>query len=301
MTRQPFDEFSKQLFEALLTPYGRVSVDRTVPGESRRIDIYFEPTSSTPGNIAELGRLAEFSATKSLFEPYRNPPTSVEVRNCVLKLYLLHAELHRAAGRTLPDAELPHLWILATSASDQLLSDFGGDLHNGEDGIYHFHPGWRSGIINIAELPTTEDTLWLRLLAKGTTQEQAIAELLMLPETNPKRATALDLLVRWRINIELTANVDEEEAQFLMALSQAYLEWERQTEQRGRTQGIEQGEQRGKAALILMQLRSRLGDLPSRIEGQIEELSVTALDALAIALLNLSNIAELEEYLRSHS
>jgi hypothetical protein len=40
MTRQPFDEFSKQLFEALLTPYGRVSVDRTVPGESRRIDIY---------------------------------------------------------------------------------------------------------------------------------------------------------------------------------------------------------------------------------------------------------------------
>lgn len=54
MTRQPFDEFSKQLFEALLTPYGRVSVDRTVPGESRRIDIYFEPTTSTPGNIAEL-------------------------------------------------------------------------------------------------------------------------------------------------------------------------------------------------------------------------------------------------------
>lgn len=42
--------------------------------------------------------------------------------------------------------------------------------------------------------------------------------------------------------------VDEEEAQFLMALSQAYLEWERQTEQRGRVQG----EQRGKAALILM-------------------------------------------------
>ncbi|MCU0551481.1 MAG: DUF4351 domain-containing protein [Leptolyngbya sp. Prado105] len=86
-----------------------------------------------------------------------------------------------------------------------------------------------------------------------------------------------------------------------MALSQAYLEWERQTEQRGRTQGIEQGEQRGKAALILMQLSARLGDLPSTVEGEIEELSVTALDALAIALLSLSNVTELEEWLRSHS
>ncbi|MCU0551473.1 MAG: DUF4351 domain-containing protein [Leptolyngbya sp. Prado105] len=297
MTRQPFDEFSKQLFEVLLTPYGRVSVDRTVPGESRRIDIYFEPTASIMGDGTELGRLAQFSFTPCLFEPYRNPPTSVEVRNCVLKLYLLHAELHRAAGRTLTDAELPQLWILASSASDQLLSDFGGELQNGEDGIYQFDRGWRSGIISIAELPTTEDTLWLRLLGKGTTQEQAIAELLMLPETNPKRATALDLLVRWRINIEMTATIDEEEGQFLMALSQAYLEWERQTEQRGRTQG----EQRGKAALIVMQLRSRFNDLPMTVETQIEALSAAGLDELAIAVLNFGTVAELEQWLQVHS
>lgn len=297
MTRQPFDEFSKQLFEALLTPCGRVSVDRTVPGESRRIDIYFEPVASTAGDRTELGRLAEFSSAKCLFEPYRSPPTSVEVRNCVLKLYLLHAELHRAAGRTLSEAELPQLWILASSASDQLLSDFGGELYDGEDGIYYFDRGWRCGIVSIAELPTTEDTLWLRLLGKGTTQEQAIAELLMLPETNPKRATALDLLVRWRINIEMTATVNEEEAQFLMALSQAYLEWERQTEQRGRTQG----EQRGKATLIVMQLRSRFNELPTTVETQIEGLSVAALDELAIAVLNLGTVAELEQWLQVHS
>ncbi|KAM3095590.1 DUF4351 domain-containing protein [Phormidesmis sp. 146-35] len=33
---------------------------------------------------------------------------------------------------------------------------------------------------------------------------------------------------------------------------------------------------------------------------QIEGLSVIALDAIAIALLNLSNSAKLEEWLRSH-
>lgn len=158
MTRQPFDEFSKQLFETLLTPYGRVSIDRNVPGEARRIDIYFEPTDPAQLDPTELGQLAQLSTTKSLFEPFRSPPTSVEVRTCALKLYLLHAELHRTAGRILPESELPQLWVLASSASDQLLDDFGGKL-NGEDGIYSFDRGWRTGLINIAELPTTEETL----------------------------------------------------------------------------------------------------------------------------------------------
>ncbi|MBD1842362.1 DUF4351 domain-containing protein [Cyanobacteria bacterium FACHB-63] len=296
MTRQPFDEFSKQLFEALLTPYGRVTVDRTVPGESRRIDIYFEPINPTQLNPAELGQLAQLSQTKSLFEPFRNPPTSAEVRSCVLKLYLLHAELHRAANRTLLDAELPRLWIVASSASSQLLADFGGQL-DGEDGIYLFDRGGRTGLINIAELPTTEETLWLRLLGKGTTQEQAIEELLLLPETNPKRSTALDLLVRWRISIEITATVNQEEEQFLMALSQAYLEWERQT----RTQGIEQGIEQGKVVLVLMQLRSRLGTLPQSLETQIQHLPAATLDQLAIALLDFNTLEELEQWLQAQS
>jgi hypothetical protein len=165
MTRQPFDEFSKQLFETLLTPYGQVTVDRSFPGESRRIDIYFEPTQFAQLNVDELGLLAELSTTKSLFEPFRNPPTAVDVRNCALKLYLLHAELHRAAGRTLPESELPQLWILASSASDPIITTFGGELsQSGTEGIYRFDQGWHSGLISIDELPTTEDTLWLRLL-----------------------------------------------------------------------------------------------------------------------------------------
>jgi hypothetical protein len=293
MTRQPFDEFSKQLFEALFSPYGTVSVDRNVPGEARRIDIYFEPTSTQQGG-EELGLLAQFRSTKCLFEPFRQPPTAVEVRNCALKLYLLHAELHRSATHTLPDEELPYLWILASSVSDQLLNNFGGELGEAGEGIYHFHPGWRSGLICITELPTTEDTLWLRLLGKGRTQEDAIAELLLLPETNPKRATALDLLVRWRINIEMTATVTEQEEGFLMALSQAYLEWERQTEQRGRAQG----EQRGRAAVVLVLLRSRLGDLPTPLATQITELSVERLDQLAVALLSFDTVEALEQWLR---
>jgi hypothetical protein len=297
MTRQPFDEFSKQLFEALLTPYGRVTVDRTVPGEARRIDIYFEPNESVQPNPDELGLLATFSTKKNLFEPFRSPPMGRNVRDCALKLYALHAELHRVADRTLPNEELPSLWILASSVSDPLLDDFGAELQATDiEGIYICDRGWFVGIINIDELPVTEDTLWMRLLGKGTTQENAIEELLLLPETTPKRATALNLLRLWQINIEMTGTVDQEEERFLMALSQAYLEWERQTLQRGREQGIKQGARSGKADLILLQLRSRL-PLSPELETQIVGLST--LDELAIALLNFNTIEALAQWLRS--
>lgn len=295
MTRQPFDEFSKQLFEVILTPYGRVTIDRTVPGEARRIDIYFEPDDSVQLDPNELGQLAQLSTSKSLFEPFRNPPTATDIRSCVSKLYFLHAELDRAAEQTLPDSEQPQLWILASSVSDRVLNDFGGKLQE-EDGIYLFDRGWRTGLINIAELRSTEETLWLRLLGKGTTQEQAIEELLMLPENTPKRSTALDLLARWNLSIKVTETLDAEEKRFLMALSKAYLEWERQTLATGRRQGIEQGIERGKAELILMQLRSRFS-LPEPLELQIQQLPIAQLDQLAIALLNLSTIAELEQWL----
>ncbi|BAU09631.1 hypothetical protein LEP3755_01020 [Leptolyngbya sp. NIES-3755] len=293
MTRQPFDEFSKQLFEALLSPYGRVTIDQNVSGEARRIDIYFEPTDSAQLDPDELGQLAQLSTTKSLFEPFRNPPSSTDVRTCAMKLYMLHAELNRAGDRILPDSELPQLWILASSVSDCVLDEFGGELL-GEDGIYTFDRGWRTGLVNITELPVNEETLWLRLLGKGMTQEQAIEELLLLPAANPKRSTALDLLVRWRISIEVTQNVEAEEEQFLVALSQVYLEWERRT----RTEGIEQGERQGKISVVLMVLRSRFS-VSKAIGTQIQDLSTIALDELAIALLDFNSVEDLEQWLQA--
>jgi hypothetical protein len=66
-------------------------------------------------------------------------------------------------------------------------------------------------------------------LGEGCTQDDAIADLLMLPATDPKRGSALDLLVSWRINMEIMNPVEHEERRILMALSQVYLEWEKQT------------------------------------------------------------------------
>jgi flagellar biosynthesis/type III secretory pathway protein FliH len=111
------------------------------------------------------------------------------------------------------------------------------------------------------------------------------------------------LLVRWQINIEITATVDEEEEQFLMALSQAYLEWERQAMERGiergMERGMERGEQVGRANLVLMQIRSRLGELTPTLTTQIQELPVAKLDDLAIALFDLSTVEQLDQWLQT--
>jgi predicted HTH domain antitoxin len=95
-------------------------------------------------------------------------------------------------------------------------------------------------VIVIHQLPEIDETLWLRLLGKGGTQQRAISEVLSLPTSDPRREMALRLLVSWKVTIESTGEVDPEERELAMALSQAYLEWEKKTEERGKRDGLQQ-------------------------------------------------------------
>jgi hypothetical protein len=47
------------------------------------------------------------------------------------------------------------------------------------------------------------------------------------------------MLTSWKIRIEMTAPVNTEDEELLMALSQAYLDWEQATEQRGKREVVE--------------------------------------------------------------
>lgn len=85
----------------------------------------------------------------------------------------------------------------------------------------------------------------MRILGKGSTQQQAIDEVIALPVTDSRRSKALRLLASWKITIETSTSIDEEGRQLIMTLSQAYLEWERETERRGIQQGLERGIQQG--------------------------------------------------------
>lgn len=204
----------------------------------------------------------------------------------------MHGDSVRKAKREqsfLQERNLPHLWIIASSASETLLNGFGASSN--EDwgrGVYFLPPLFRTEIVAINQLPCNEETLWLRLLGKGQTQNQAVSEVIAFDTRDPRRSAILRLLTNWKISIELTGQ-DEADEELVMVLTQAYLEWEQQTEQTG----IMKGEQ----ALILRQLSHRIGEMTPEVRSQIQALSLAQLELLGEALLDFSEPGDLVKWL----
>jgi hypothetical protein len=314
MAKNPFDQFSKQLLEEVLAPYGTVEISLEVTGESQFVDVFFEPSSNradswsvsiAPQGLGLLGRIAQ---TPCLLEPFRNQPSAFEIRSCLQKLYQVHGNYQRKAKRekeSIAENDLPQLLILASSASETLLNGFGvSSSEEWESGVYFLSPSSKAAIVAINQLPRNEETLFLRLLGKGQTQKQAVDEVIAIDAREPKRAAILRLLSNWKISIEITGQVEAEE-ELMMALTQAYLEWEQQTEQRGELRGEQRGRNEGRAeearSLILRQLARRVGPLPATVEAQVQSLALPQLEALGEALLDFSGLDNLAEWLRSHS
>jgi hypothetical protein len=271
MSRINFDQFSKSLLEDLLSPLGTVERSKEIPGEPKLADIYFIPASPLPSETESLGIFGEIIATACLLEPFRNPPSDSAIRDCILKILWLHSDLDRQAERqeqSIPDDQLAQVWILASALSAPQLNRFAASSKpGGVSGVYWLGEALKTNLISIRELPPIPETLWLRLLGSGETQAQAIQEVLALPLSLPYRLQILQLLAQWRITtMELTPNIDDdEEEQVSMALSQAFLEWERQTEQRGEERGLEQGQR-----LVVENLfRVRFGELDPQLTAII--------------------------------
>lgn len=196
---------------------------------------------------------------------------------------------NRNENKNLYRKKICHIWILASSASENLLNGFGGILSSEDwgSGVYFLSPSLRTAIIAINQLSLTEETLLLRILGKGKTQEHASSEVIAFDSRDPRRSAILRLLTNWKISIEITGQIEAEE-ELMMALSQAYLEWEQKTEQTG------------EARLVLRQLMRRIGDVPSSIQIQVNALSLTQLESLGEALLDFSEPADLVNWLNGN-
>jgi Domain of unknown function (DUF4351) len=292
MTKNSFDQFSKQFLEEFLSPLGAVETSHEVSGEAQFVDVYFIPNLELKTTSASLGLLGRIAQTPCLIEPFRNQPSSDEVRSCLLKLYQVHGDYRRRARRekeNLKEVHLPQLWVLASSASESLLSGFGASPENDwGSGIYFLSPSLKTVIIGINQLPCTQETLLLRLLGEEKTQRQAITEVLAFDTEDPRRSSILKLLASWKISIEVTEQVAEAEKELLMALSQAYLEWEQKTEQQGAK------------SLVLRLLNRRVGMVPEDLEAQISSLALDELESLGDALLDFASLSDLQLWLQSH-
>lgn len=163
---------------------------------------------------------------------------------------------------------------------DSFSKQFLGDIFN-------------SAGIAINELPVTPETLWIRLLGRGQTQRQAIAETLALPPDDRRRDIVLELLSNWKINLGISTKFEQEEPELMAQLSQAYLDWRRETEQGGIERGIEQE----RRALVTLLLERKVGALPEQTRDRISRLTLNQLEGLAIALLEFTTVEDLEAWL----
>ena len=78
-----------------------------------------------------------------------------------------------------------------------------------------------------------------------------------------------------------------------MAYPQAFLDWEEAT----RDRGIEIGQRSHALSLVRRLLRRRLGELPSTIEMEIEDLSLEQLDQLGEDLLEFIGIENFQQWI----
>jgi len=274
---------------------GQVETSRDMAGEVRQIDVWFAPTSRQAGVAETLGLLGKIASKPAVFEPFRNAVAPAHICSCISKLFQFHAELerNRESGR-IDEAGLPQLWVLSPTVSASILEDCGAKQYPDKwvRGVYFLPPIFQTAIVAIHQLPRTPETLWLRVLGKGNVQKQAIAELKALPQDNPFRFNALELLYNLRTILEVRQDLDQEDRELIMELSPLYLQrLEDATQagvQQGVQQGIQQGVQQGQRLMVESMLQVKFGvideDLSQIIEPliQLEPLERTQL----IMLLN---------------
>jgi hypothetical protein len=95
-----------------------------------------------------LGRLGQ---TTCIIEVYRNAVSKNQIKDCVNKLLTLHRNQLRSEkkeGNT--DSELPFLWILTPTISEEILAQSKADPEeNWEKGVYFVAEIFSTGIVAI--------------------------------------------------------------------------------------------------------------------------------------------------------
>jgi hypothetical protein len=317
MTQFPHDQFVKEYLPQLLGQYGEVKAAETVSSERREIDVFFQPHHPVPTTPETLGLLGRLAQQTCLFEAFRNPVVEMQIKGCLNKLLDVQLAQERDRHREnlkVSVGSLPCLWILSPTVSVKILAAFKAEPKEsfGSQGIYFLPDALQTGIIVIHQLPVTLETLWLRLLGRGSVQENAITELKRLPLEHPLRTNALELvyglLSMLQFKQQKREKLDKADQELIMKLATFYREQVAQEVAQGRKQGLEQGLEKGleqgleqgknqEVALICRLLTRKIGEIPPELQTQIGNLSFQSLEDLGEALLDFQDMNDLIAWL----
>ena len=305
MTRFIHDQFAKQYLTELLTPYGQVETSKDITAEVRQIDLLFIPSPQPAQSLEKLGLLGKMATNYAIFEPFRNPVSRSEIRSCIGKLFDVHADLERQAKRNetrINETELPQLWIFTPTASVDILESFNGTLDetNWGKGIYFLSAGLKTVVVVIHQLPSTPETLFLRVLGRGKVQRQAVEELEALANNSPFLGDIIEL-VHNLIAVLSTRqrqehDIDQDDQELIMKLSQMYQQQLEEIKKQERQEGVQEGEKLGldrgiereRRAMIESILQVRFGEVDSQLATIINPLIAMDREEFTPLLLQLS-------------
>jgi hypothetical protein len=202
--------------------------------EIEPVELFFSPHVVPDIDFEVLGLLGNMIPNRCLLEYFRMPPLEVEISKCIRKLFVWHDKLQEQREEEeeepLPSGVLPHLWIIATDISDELLDIFNAKTQPPEwcEGVYFTKEWFKTGIVSINHLPNIPDTLWLRLLGVGDVQEKAIEQFIVLPKENPLRGKVLNFIGNWWNNTQKEEEITEEYEHLFEILSPIYQQWQKE-------------------------------------------------------------------------
>jgi hypothetical protein len=273
MSKFPHDDFAKAYLSEVLSMIGKAVPNRPLNAETRAADLWFELRPKSQSQRQQIGLLGQLLNRDALIEVFRNPAIPVEIRACQGKLSTLESELIRKAKRrkkTLSEADLPFLWLLMPTASEEIRQGF-GVIATDIPGVYNFPDLQRSGLIVLHQLPKTEDTLLMRILGRAGEQRRAVEEFANRLERSPLDLSIEELLTNYRATLEARRKLTEEEEELVMNLSAAYLKKQKEWKQEG---------QQEKAVEIALKLLSKGMAIDEIVEttgltvAEIEQLQV---------------------------
>ncbi|MGI2909426.1 hypothetical protein [Tolypothrix sp. VBCCA 56010] len=284
MTRFVHDQFAKDYLEELLKPYGDVKSSEKISGEIKEIDVLFTPSVQQTSNLQLLGLLGRFAEFPAILEPFRNAASGDEICDCIQKLLEVKAGLRRDAKANkirLQESDIPKLWVLSPTASPTLLSSFNVNQKEGWlPGVYFLGDALRTAIVAIHQLPQIPETLWLRILGRGSTQSQAIIELQALPSNHPFQKATLELVYNLRQNLRVNQNLEEDDRELIMRLEPLY--------QQDREQAKQEGIQQGERLVVENLLQVRFGSLDKELSAIIEPVLALPPEEFTPLLMRLS-------------
>lgn len=241
------DRLAKCILEESLDSLGITRRELEIdPAFLPRADLCFfpHPLPAAQPPPSHLRLLVRMVVDLTLFEIETHPPDRDQVLDFLCKqLNLRNRRRQKGEGD-----ELPFLWIITCGRPVSAFAQLEVKPAAGwPPGFYLMAPWTRVGFVVVPELPTTRDTLLLRMMGPARVRDQALGEIRAIPATDPEHRTWSSLLVELRHAIGSDSLIPQEDQEAFMTAARAAVEkFKAEVYEEGHQDGIKDGRREGR-------------------------------------------------------